>query len=515
MKKLLLLGIMLLGMGGVIFAQVPTELKSPILLTGASTGVTVEPYGESTMEELYAATFTPTGDLQNVFQHLNMEIPSTGYEGIKYQKIVVKFKDPIPGGWNIHAYGGQQNYSSLEGKTQYEIPLNGTIDDFTIFNWFGCRSSITVTEAYFYYNANAIPAPTRTATDAKTDCFQNVVTISDEATYDTETKTFTGTCGFKWTDGIDLSQYQYLVITAGHSRNLAGAGYVYIEDINGMKIGGEDYGESYFNMWLSTWNHHNCCLIDLEKLRSEKGFDIYNITELGIDGSDEEGDFFVLGNVYASNTKPITQPFYNSSNDGSFKLTGLTANKFGTICLPYQAAVACAKIYEIDGASSSSISLKEIEGLMEAGKPYFYYTTQNANPENTENNVFFYQATAATVATPVENNGLIGTFEAITAPQGDNFYVLSNNKLYYTTDATVNVAANKAYVDMNKIVNKSSEAKGRVTINFDGVEATGIESVDNAVNALNSGDIYDLSGRKVTAPTSGIYIMNGKKIVIK
>jgi hypothetical protein len=29
------------------------------------------------------------------------------------------------------------------------------------------------------------------------------------------------------------------------------------------------------------------------------------------------------------------------------------------------------------------------------------------------------------------------------------------------------------------------------------------------------GDIYDLSGRRVTAPTKGIYIKDGNKIIVK
>ncbi len=66
-----------------------------------------------------------------------------------YARIVVKFSEPVSGGWNIHAYGDRSNYFSLSGLTEYTIDLHGTIDDFTIFNWYGCRSSITVTECYF------------------------------------------------------------------------------------------------------------------------------------------------------------------------------------------------------------------------------------------------------------------------------------------------------------------------------------------------------------------------------
>ena len=45
MKKLLLLGIMLLGMGGVIFAQAPTkEIKRPIILKGGNSAFSSDFY---------------------------------------------------------------------------------------------------------------------------------------------------------------------------------------------------------------------------------------------------------------------------------------------------------------------------------------------------------------------------------------------------------------------------------------------------------------------------------------
>ena len=104
----------------------------------------------------------------------------------------------------------------------------------------------------------------------------------------------------------------------------------------------------------------------------------------------------------------------------------------------------------------------------------------------------------------------LSKFESIVAPQGDNFYVLSGNQLYYTTGATVNVGANKAYIDMSKIA--ASEAKAAVTLNFG--ETTRIENI-KAAELLKNGKIYDISGREVSHPTRGLYIVNGKKVMIQ
>lgn len=46
--------------------------------------------------------------------------------------------------------------------------------------------------------------------------------------------------------------------------------------------------------------------------------------------------------------------------------------------------------------------------------------------------------------------------------------------------------------------------------------ATSIKAIDNGQPATDSTeDYYDLSGRRVSKPTKGVFIQNGKKVVIK
>jgi len=46
-----------------------------------------------------------------------------------------------------------------------------------------------------------------------------------------------------------------------------------------------------------------------------------------------------------------------------------------------------------------------------------------------------------------------------------------------------------------------------------GLTPTGINAVNAAANM--DGNIYDLSGRRVMQPTKGLYIIGGKKVVVK
>ena len=345
---------------------------------------------------------------------------------------------------------------------------------------------------------NPIEPGTYDATDANTSFFTNFIGIGENATFDPDTKVFKGgACGWQWADGADFDKYQYIVITV--AQNVTDGGWqVHIKDANGLTISGDQYGADYMNLWIGAWNNHNCLKIDLEKIRSEQMFDIHHVTELWIDANRQDG--IILGNAYATNQVPENNKNWNNEENGDFKLT-IDNNKFATICLPFEASVAGAYVYEIAGKSADGLDLNMYNGILEAGKPYIIQSN-----ENESGNVYFYKATATTVETAGENNGLIGTFEAITINNKD-FYVLSGNKLYYA-DQDVNVGANKAYIDMTKV--GSAAGTKNVSISFGDV--TGIENIQ--VEGLN-GKVYDLSGREIIRPAKGFYIANGKKMLIK
>lgn len=67
------------------------------------------------------------------------------------------------------------------------------------------------------------------------------------------------------------------------------------------------------------------------------------------------------------------------------------------------------------------------------------------------------------------------------------------------------VATNRAYL-------QTSVASARIALDFDD-ETTGIKSMDNGQWTMDN--VYDMQGRKVDAPKKGLYIINGRKVVIK
>ena len=136
-----------------------SEVKIPIELTGAKSGVTVTPIDPVTLqpletapEKIYAAKFTASADLLNVIQVLDMPTEDAVNQGC--DRIIIEFGEPAGDAWRFHSYGGQfDGIEELGGKTSHTLMLQGTtpINDFTIFNWLGTAGAeITIKAAYFY-----------------------------------------------------------------------------------------------------------------------------------------------------------------------------------------------------------------------------------------------------------------------------------------------------------------------------------------------------------------------------
>ena len=89
----------------------------------------------------------------------------------------------------------------------------------------------------------------------------------------------------------------------------------------------------------------------------------------------------------------------------------------------------------------------------------------------------------------------------------NDIYVLYNNEFVKTVSGTI--PANRCYLPVSKNLN----AGARLAIGFED-DATGISAVNSKAIATE-GQIYNLNGIRVQQPTKGLYIVNGKKVVVK
>lgn len=311
---------------------------------------------------------------------------------------------------------------------------------------------------------------------------------------------------------VDLTDWDYLMITT--SNTAADASHeITIKDNDGVTVKGEDYSGSTAgtgkNMWLDTWNNQNAIRISMDYLRKNKSMDISQIKSLKINGTVK------VANVYLTD--------YNNTKINGGYCTGdvvreyAAIDKFGTICLPYKASCAGAEIYEIAGKTASSVTLAKVTGLLEAGKPYFYLASDAVGKYEwgTAKNIYnvnFFRADLAKydVASAGTDNGLVGVFADTYAPVDS--YVLSSNKLYQVDVAdAVTVGANKAYVDVSAITNPLT-ARGNIFIDFN--EPTGVSEM-KVMKTIENHEVYNLAGQRVAQPTKGLYIVNGKKVLVK
>ncbi len=105
-----------------------------------------------------------------------------------------------------------------------------------------------------------------------------------------------------------------------------------------------------------------------------------------------------------------------------------------------------------------------------------------------------------------DNNVLTGTVAAIARPSGS--YILSNGTygVGFYGDGASTIPGFKSYLPAEA----AQGIRGFLGFNFD--DPTAISVIEAAMNAGKA--IYDLSGRRVENPVSGLYIVNGKKVFI-
>jgi len=162
--------------------------------------------------------------------------------------------------------------------------------------------------------------------------------------------------------------------------------------------------------------------------------------------------------------------------------------------------------YTVSSNGGTSLVLTKKDKVAK-GEPVLLYSKTASDSQ-------MIPAIADNEATVDENNKLkAGNGTAITWADNNPVYIL------YTSGATPGfyrannstVAAGKAYLDLNG----TAEARAvSFSLNFDDV--TAISEVATEVGDESAcAPVYDLQGRRVAQPAKGLYIVNGKKVIIK
>ena len=144
--------------------------------------------------------------------------------------------------------------------------------------------------------------------------------------------------------------------------------------------------------------------------------------------------------------------------------------------------------------------------------------------ENNDKDVILAQVTTLVAGEPYILKGAEGSYTLTVAEQAEQ---PATNKLLISDETTgtgVFVLANKSKgvgfyrwvggpLGAGRVYLPAVTSSNAIEYLGFGDDATGIHSIDNG--QLTIDNVYDLSGRRVAQPSKGLYIINGKKVVLK
>ena len=185
---------------------------------------------------------------------------------------------------------------------------------------------------------------------------------------------------------------------------------------------------------------------------------------------------------------------------------------WNTMCLPFAIentalAFGSDKFYGFTGYEDGVLTFSTVTAL-EAGKPYIFYTTSNdGSIETILQDITVGFAYTTPDKTTQGKATFQGTYAPIAAPNMEGKWgVTTAGKIQKGTDKA-SIKGFRGYFDLPAGADAPSLSIEDTT--------TGITTVIGA-DALNmDGRVYNLNGQRVENATKGLYIVNGRKVVVK
>lgn len=183
-----------------------------------------------------------------------------------------------------------------------------------------------------------------------------------------------------------------------------------------------------------------------------------------------------------------------------------TAGKNSTICLPYALdatqVAALGTFYEPTTMSAGKVTMTSVEKT-DANTPYMFKPKTGVTKVSAE----MVDVKAPAGAQVSGSLDFTGTYTAMSINSGTKqYYCFSEEGTFLHVTSAVNVLPFRAYFERDTALGRSLD------IDY-GDGTTGISNVQSL--KFNDQSYYDLQGRRVLYPKKGLYILNGKKVIIK
>ena len=203
-------------------------------------------------------------------------------------------------------------------------------------------------------------------------------------------------------------------------------------------------------------------------------------------------------------TKEIVLDGLTAKAESSLPVKVSATNKYSTVVFPFDvdAIPAGLEVYSCNATNGENLVLTK-QSKATAYTPYILYA------ENGFDGTLSGAVDASKYSEVVTDGYLSGTVVPAEVSGGEGHYVMQNKgegpMFYKVTDTSFSIPAGKCWLTL------PAELQGSASFRLDGT--TGISEVKGEDGKVKT--VYDLQGRKVENPAKGIYIVNGKKVLVK
>ncbi len=347
----------------------------------------------------------------------------------------------------------------------------------------GKRYVLTIVEAGKAWNGNAVT-------------FREGAANSDEGNFGIKYQTTTNTDynqAIKFTS-VSGNKYKLSVIRADGTEM-----YMTTEKLGYNKDGGS-YGDERIRM---TSDASKALEVEIRATSTDNQFQLYNSTAPGYIANNNNDD------MYTANSCNFT---IAEASQASVTVSA-KAGKYGTVIFPFKPDVSGSAFdniifYSCSGVNdvTNNVQLEEVSEPV-ANVPYLI---KNAGSDLSETLTGWG---AAYQDSYTDTEGLLtGVYTDASVTCNANNYILQtqegNQAFYLVQDEDFTATAYKCYLTYS-----SGGSVKSFGFEFNG--ETSINAIDNGQSTIDNTAIYNLAGQKVKKAAKGIYIVNGKKVVIK
>lgn len=292
-----------------------------------------------------------------------------------------------------------------------------------------------------------------------------------------------GKLGNAWADGTELDAWTFETFHGATGlffmKNVGQSSYLYAYSSGAAQKGAQLWGTAETNNTRYAW-----------ALISEENYTAWQNSFV----LDEATGYTATSDVY--NVNPTVK-------------RTMTANVWNTLVVPFDMAIPSGwTVKEPTAFDGSTLTFGNASSIVH-GKPYIVKPTSD---------VTSFSASGVTLYKDLQDTNvsdgaltMTGTYTLVDAlPFGSYVVGIKNGtSALYRVNSTVSCAPFRAYF----VLPAESLVKGNVlNIIFDNTETaiSAVESLDK-----DSGLAYNLAGQRVRSPKKGLYIIGGKKVIIK